>query len=132
MKRHHACWLLPATLLWATATAWAQDSRPTHPPKPAADPLDATSPVAPLVYRSTFASYRRLSEPEPMAWREAIDQVGRIGGWRAYAREANAPEPSPAPATKPAPSPDPATGTSPSSPSIKDPHGGHHGNGVKQ
>ena len=134
MKRHHACWLLPATLVWATATAWAQDSRPSLPQRPAADPLDAMALVAPLTYRSTFATYRRLSEPDAMAWREANDQVGRIGGWRAYAREANAPEPSPAskPASKPAPSPDPATGTSPSSPSIKDPHGGHHGNGVKQ
>ena len=130
MKRHHACWLLPATLVWATAAAWAQDSRPSNPPKPAADPLDATAPVAPLVYRSTFASYRRLSEPEPLAWREAIDQVGRIGGWRAYAREANAPEPSLGPSLEPSAAPT-SKPDSPPPPPSKSPHGGHPMKGAK-
>jgi len=76
--------------------------------KPAADPLDATAKVAPLVYRSTLATYRRIGESESVPWREANDRVGRIGGWRAYAREANAPDPAassppspPSPPSKP-------------------------------
>jgi hypothetical protein len=66
-----------------------------HAPRP--DPLDAKAATAPLVYRSAFTGYKKLAdEAPPVAWREANDAVERIGGWRAYAREANAAASSPA------------------------------------
>jgi hypothetical protein len=77
---------------------------------PRADPLDANAATAPLIYRSAFTGYKKLAaESPPLAWREANDAVLRIGGWRAYAREANAPAASsPAPvASAPASAPDP-------------------------
>lgn len=92
MRHHHVRWLLPAMLALATATA-AADGRP-QPSATAllSDPLDATAAVPPLAHRSALHAYRRLDQNTALSWREANDRVGRIGGWRAYAREANAPE----------------------------------------
>ena len=52
---------------------------------------------------SAFDGYRRF-DPQPIApWRESNDTVGRIGGWKVYAREAQQPEPaSPSGAAAPA------------------------------
>lgn len=52
------------------------------------DPTDATAPVLPSIYQSPFADYRVLGEDKSTPWQEANDKVGKIGGWRAYAREA--------------------------------------------
>lgn len=41
-----------------------------------------------LTYSSAFESYRSFNEEPVRSWREANDNVGRIGGWRVYAREA--------------------------------------------
>jgi hypothetical protein len=43
------------------------------------------------VYRSAFEGYRPFGDEPAVPWREANDAVGRIGGWRAYAREAQEP-----------------------------------------
>lgn len=61
----------------------------------ARDPLDARAAVPPALHRSALAGYRgAASAPaEPIGWRRANDAVARIGGWRAYAREAAASEP---------------------------------------
>jgi hypothetical protein len=73
---------------------------------PRPDPLDAKAATAPLVYRSPLASYKKLADEAPsVAWRDANDAVLRIGGWRAYAREADAAASSPAPAATPASAP---------------------------
>lgn len=88
-------WLatVTATLL-PCAAALAQAPTPARP-----DPADAKAATPALQYRSAFAGYRRLdAESSPLAWREANDRVERVGGWRAYAREANAPASAPAPA----------------------------------
>jgi len=53
------------------------------------DPADARATVAPLIYRSAFEGYRPNAEVQVGAWKDANDQVGRIGGWRAYAKEAS-------------------------------------------
>ena len=59
---------------------------------PRSDPLDPKAATAPLVYRSTLSGYKPLAaESPPVMWRDANDAVLRIGGWRAYAREAAAP-----------------------------------------
>jgi hypothetical protein len=87
---------LLAALMLLPVAAPAQNA-----PRP--DPLDAKAPVAPLVYRSAFSGFKPLaSDAPPLSWREANDAVERIGGWRAYAREANAPAAAPsAPAASP-------------------------------
>jgi len=111
----------------ATATALAQGAAGSPPPKPAADPLDATVKVPPLVYRSTLSTYRRAGEFESVPWREANDRVGRIGGWRAYAREANAPDPAASAPLSPLSPPPPPPPSPPSKPAPSDPHKMHGG-----
>jgi hypothetical protein len=85
---------LPAAFAVAMSATQAQTpQQPQHPQRAAAqsDPLDASVAVPPLVYRSTLSTYRRLGDDKPVSWREANDNVARIGGWRAYAREASEP-----------------------------------------
>jgi hypothetical protein len=59
---------------------------------PLAHAQDRSAAVAPataeLQYRSTFEGYRGYNEQAVTSWREANDKVGKIGGWRSYAREA--------------------------------------------
>ena len=61
------------------------------------DPLNPQAAVPALLHTSAFAAYRRDAEVEPIGWRAANNTVARIGGWRAYAREAAAAAPAPAP-----------------------------------
>ena len=44
-----------------------------------------TAPVA--HYESALSGYRRFADQPVGDWREANDLVGRIGGWKTYARE---------------------------------------------
>jgi hypothetical protein len=98
------------------------------------DAMNALAPVPALTYESPFAAYRRLAEQsKPLSWREANDAVGRIGGWRVYAREAQSPDTAPplapapasasasAPAAAPTPVPAPALSTP-----AKPPHAHDH------
>ena len=78
--------LLPAACAVVAVAAHAQQ---TPPAVAAPDPLDAAAAVPAVDYRSAFADYRPLDDVEPVAWRESNDIVGRVGGWRAYAREAH-------------------------------------------
>ena len=92
----------PLALLVAFAS-WpgAQAQSPAQ-----ASPAPASSPVE---FRSSFEGYQPYTEEKIINWKEANDRVGRIGGWRAYAKEAQQPSGgSAAPAAKPA-----------------DPHAGH-------
>lgn len=74
------------------------------------------SPAATILpYRSTLADYQRFTEEKLGSWREANDNVGRIGGWREYAKEARQPTDGSAPA--------PAGATT--TPAPRDPHAGH-------
>lgn len=52
-------------------------------------------------FRSALEGYQPFSDQEVGAWKEVNDTVGRIGGWRVYAREAQE-------GTKPAQAPAPA------------------------
>lgn len=52
------------------------------------DPAAPGATVPPLDYRSPLADYRGAEEQSVESWRDANDTVGRIGGWRTYAREA--------------------------------------------
>jgi hypothetical protein len=97
---HASAWAL---LSLVTLPAGAQAVRSGRP-----DPLDAAADVPRTPHESAFKAYRRLGDTQPTPWKQANETVERIGGWRAYAREA---DPARAPAdaaSAPAPSPAPA------------------------
>lgn len=84
--------------LLATALFILLTTNATHAQVPAmatkaghTDPLDAAAAVPPLTYESSFNGYRLLGNDKVGGWKEANDNVGRIGGWRVYAREAAEP-----------------------------------------
>lgn len=61
---------------------------------PRPDPLDPRAAVPPVVHRSVLSGTRPPPAEVPVgSWKDANDTVARIGGWRAYAREAARPEP---------------------------------------
>ena len=61
-------------------------------------------------FTSALNGYQPYHDQPVGDWKKANDEVGRIGGWRAYTREANEAAPPAAPAGQAAP---------------KDPHAGH-------
>ncbi|TDP63102.1 hypothetical protein DES47_105102 [Roseateles toxinivorans] len=69
------------------------------------DPLDPGAKVPALRYRSAFDGYRPNAEVEVGAWKDANDTVHRIGGWRAYAREASQADAAASPPANPASGP---------------------------
>ncbi|WP_130430773.1 hypothetical protein [Rivibacter subsaxonicus] len=92
------------TLLLVAAGALAQPASvaaPASAPR-RADPADPAASVPVLNHRSAFTGYRPNVEQPVGAWRELNDQVGRIGGWRSYAREAQSTAPPEAAASAPA------------------------------
>ncbi|MES2957089.1 MAG: hypothetical protein V4792_02825 [Pseudomonadota bacterium] len=52
------------------------------------DPTQPGAVVPPLHYTSPLRSSPAASPASDTAWRDANDLSGRIGGWRAYLREA--------------------------------------------
>lgn len=104
----------------AAALAVAQPAQLSLP-----SPVSA-APVA-LPYASVFAKYKPWRDEKTTSWREANDTVNRIGGWRAYAKEAQQPE-LPATQSPAAPSSSPPTSATAGStprPAPADPHAGH-------
>ena len=120
-------WLMPvafrAAALSYVVFATAAHAQPAGgPARP--DPLDAKASIPALAYASPFSQYRRPGDEKLISWRDANDTVARIGGWRAYAREAQQPEPAPAakpPAATPAATPSEMAKPMP----MPQGHGGH-------
>lgn len=79
------------SLLLAGAIAAQAPGLHAEPAAPRPDPLDARVPVPAPVYTPLVRPLPRAEEPAPDAWQAANARVARIGGWRAYAREAAAP-----------------------------------------
>lgn len=98
LPRHLLCALLCAPMAIALAlalapTASAQTPRSTSPSPNTSlsvDPLDPSVPLPALRYCSALQSYRADPGTELGDWKASNERVQRIGGWRAYAREANA------------------------------------------
>ena len=65
-----------------------------------------------LRYTSALTNYKVYTDQAVQSWRGANDQVGQVGGWRAYAKEMAA---------------QPASNV----PAATNPHAGHHGGGKK-
>ena len=78
-----------------------------------ADPRDANVSVPRAVYRSSLADYRVISDEKLRSWKETNATVGRIGGWRAYAKEAQESEPAGEPMPLRTEKPVPADGARP-------------------
>lgn len=110
------CRVLPLLVLLLAAPltqAQTQTQTRSQPQDPSvrADPLDAQARVPAAAYRSALDGYRRLGEDTRVDWKAANERVNQVGGWRAYAREAQQPEPAAsAPASRGAPGPAPAHG----------------------
>jgi len=98
LPRHLLCALLCAPLTLALAPAASAQTPRSTSPSPntslSADPLDPNVPLPALRYRSALQSYRADPGAELGTvlgdWKASNERVQRIGGWRAYAREANA------------------------------------------
>lgn len=89
MSNPSARHLLLALSLLATGCVQSPAARP----QAAADPLDAAAVVPAAAHRSALSAYRPSPDATPGSWQDANDAVARIGGWRAYAREAAASAP---------------------------------------
>lgn len=70
----------------AAAALW-----PALPAAARPDPLNPRAEVPPTRAPAALRLYRPATVPEPGGWREANDAVTRIGGWKTYLREAQAP-----------------------------------------
>lgn len=88
--------LLPWTMALLASSAMAQTTAEQKPP-------------AQLSYTSPLNAYQAYTDQPVQSWQDANDTVGRIGGWRTYAREARTAEP--------------AKDSAPAAPA----HEGHHG-----
>jgi hypothetical protein len=86
-------WFVPVALAVVMPMAFAQTS--SQPATP--DSKSAASSAVTLSYRSAFADYRAYSEQPVVSWIDANEQVGKIGGWRVYSKEAHQSDDAPAP-----------------------------------
>lgn len=107
-------WLCALPAL-AALTATAQVNTPPQAPVPTTAKASAVVPTAAasLPYRSVFDSYQPFTDQKVLPWKETNATVEKIGGWRAYAKEAA--EPAAADRLAPASSTTPAA----------NPHAGH-------
>ena len=83
---------------------------------PSASPI-ALGAAVPLRFESVLSRYKPMTDQKLGSWREANDTVTRIGGWRTYLKEAQAPE-----VTE---SSVPAAPVKPAAPPTANPHAGH-------
>lgn len=86
---------------------WGAASMAAHA-QPAPRPPAQSASLAP--FQSAFDGYLPYADEPTADWKAANDTTARIGGWRAYAKEANAPAaqpelPSALPPAPPAPTP---------------------------
>ena len=78
------------------------------------------TPATPQTDRSAFETYQPFTEEKLLPWKDANDTVGHVGGWKAYAREAQGES-----VGAPAAPANPANPDRPPTPASPDPHAGH-------
>lgn len=101
----------PVALAFLAASLWAAQAA-AQPAAVAAPPpvtLQAPADTGPIAYRSAFEGYQAYTDEKMLDWPEANNAVARIGGWRAYAKEASQPQ-------APTGSPQPDPGAAPTQP----------------
>ena len=86
-----------------------------------ADPADPKAVTPTQVYSSSLSRYQPFVEPGVAPWRETNEVVHQRGGWRAYAREARDPAPTPNPSPAAPAASQPAAVVKPAMPD----HAGH-------
>ena len=96
--------------------ATAQHHHHQHHHKP---PAAAATP-APLPYASALQGYQPFADEKVRSWKESNATVGKIGGWRAYAKEAAEPEAKSSQTQAESPAASPKTPKA-----AADPHAGH-------
>ena len=99
-------------LVFSATVPAAALGQPSAPSPTASAPDDGR-------FTSPLRAYRGFGEQALVDWKAANDRVGRIGGWRTYAREAAPPEaasPTAAPASGAASAPDRHHGHAPRTP----------------
>ena len=79
---------------------FALASLPVH-----AQPTAARPASPPPAFQSAFEGYQPYTDDKTVDWKAANDTTARIGGWRAYAKEASAPAEPAAAVALPAPAP---------------------------
>lgn len=75
-------------LLAAAATVVRAQPASAASAAPAPHSSASAASASTLGYRSAFEGYRGFSDSPVGSWRQANDLVAKIGGWQAYAREA--------------------------------------------
>ena len=79
---------LSVNLLLAQAQTVAGSEAP-----PLVSPSKTAAAVAPaFAYHSVFSHYQAFNDHSVASWSQTNEQVQKIGGWRAYAKESNQPE----------------------------------------
>ncbi len=88
MAMHVFRWLLLSGLLLSSSLTIAQPVSTDCDAVP-----DEAAPAAfQLQYFSVFTHYQSFREQPLPSWQETNDNVGKIGGWRFYVRDAKQPE----------------------------------------
>ena len=100
--------LQPAAWLALTIACSAAIAQPV--PQPTVAASGASAAASAPGYRSALEGYRPFADEKVLPWRESNDKVERIGGWRAYAAEAQGKSQSPAAAASAPPAPAPHAG----------------------
>lgn len=77
---------MPAGWLAVLSALLASAASAQTPAAPSAAPVPQTA-AAPGQYRSALENYQPYRENKTVPWKEANDKVGKIGGWRVYAKE---------------------------------------------
>ena len=70
----------------STTVLWASVALSQPAPTPPANPRIAEA--APAGFKSVLESYKPYTEEKTVNWKAANDTTAKIGGWRAYAKEA--------------------------------------------
>jgi hypothetical protein len=108
-------WSLTAVVSVASASAIAQGAaNSAASPSVSATASGTTTSgqaATPGAYQSAFEGYQAFSDEKVVGWKEANDTVGKIGGWREYAKQARSEDGKPqSQEAKPAGTQQPATG----------------------
>lgn len=112
------CFAMACSAFAATAFAQQRAVPTARPPAQDAAPSN--------IYRSAWSGYQPFADEKVLSWRDANDEVRRIGGWRAYLRESQAQPPGNAGAASSAPAAKDFAKPTPSDAGAAQGHDAHH------